>query len=232
MIGWIMAFFRALFRRAPPRIPIARVTVVTRRDLSGGQQAVQSAHAFHQFLAAKYREKREVDDSCTLVFLTVPDEAALGVLTKKATKVAIEVATFHEPDLDNALTAIALGHGVRQGYWYHAWGVPLGLSFNDQFSRVMSCIPETAPKGESHVLQTASLVKDIQYTSKEIKYVTAGRSYDYVTLRSAPKVVRAGDRTLPMAADPQNQPNSYHFDSHTGLLRVQHESPAVDITLQ
>lgn len=133
----------------------------------------------------------------------------------------------------NSVTWNLMSDGkLRQGYWYHAWGVPLGLSFNDQFSRVMSCIPETAPKGESHVLQTASLVKDIQYTSKEIKYVTAGRSYDYVTLRSAPKVVRAGDRTLPMAADPQNQPNSYHFDSHTGLLRVQHESPAVDITLQ
>ena len=117
-VDWVRRFF-------PPKPPpIARVTIVTRRDLSPGQQAVQSAHAFHQFLAAKYREKREVDDSCTLVFLTVQDEGSLGVLTKRAADVAIDVATFHEPDLDNALTAIALGHGARN----ITKGLPLALS--------------------------------------------------------------------------------------------------------
>ena len=58
----------------------------------------------------------------------------------------------------NSVTWNLMSDGkMRQGFWYHAWGVPLGLSFNDQFSRVMACIPETAPKGENHLLQSVEL---------------------------------------------------------------------------
>jgi len=133
----------------------------------------------------------------------------------------------------NSVTWNLMSDGkLRQGFWYHAWGVPLALSFNDQFSRIMSCIPETAPRGESHLLQSTGFVKDIQYEPKEIKYRTAGRSLDYLTVASVPKLVRAGDRPVSNVRDPRLQPNGWSYNQQTGLLRVSHEASEVTVILQ
>src|SRR4029434_9256341 len=74
---------------------------------------------------------------------------------------------------ENSVTWCTLSDGhTRQGFWYHAAACPLVLSFNEQFSRIMSCIPETAPKGEDHLLQNTGDVKSIRYQLHAIEYET------------------------------------------------------------
>ena len=47
-------------------------------------------------------------DSNTLVLLAAPDELALSWLRADAASAGLRCAAFHEPDLDGALTALAL----------------------------------------------------------------------------------------------------------------------------
>ncbi len=89
---------------------VKKLYLVTRADLSPGQQAVQAQHALMEFVVrhgphamAWYRE------SNTLAFLAAPDEAALHLLLKRAMRRDIPSAPFREPDRGNELTAVALG---------------------------------------------------------------------------------------------------------------------------
>lgn len=87
-----------------------KLYLVTHEDLVPGQQAVQAAHALRLFV----QEHPEVDSawyekSNTLAFLSAPNLEALGVLRDRALHRGIPVSSFHEPDRDNELTAIAIG---------------------------------------------------------------------------------------------------------------------------
>jgi hypothetical protein len=53
-------------------------------------------------------------DSNTLVLLAVPDELALSWLWSDAAARGLRGVAFHEPDLDGALTAIALEPAARR----------------------------------------------------------------------------------------------------------------------
>jgi hypothetical protein len=53
-------------------------------------------------------------DSNTLVLLAVPDELALSWLWSDAAVRGLRCVAFHEPDLDGALTAIALEPAARR----------------------------------------------------------------------------------------------------------------------
>ena len=86
-----------------------KLRVITRRDLKSSYQGVQSAHAGIQF----QHEHPEVAKqwyykSNYLVFLTVENENELEKLVAKAKLRDITVSEFREPDIDDALTAIAL----------------------------------------------------------------------------------------------------------------------------
>ena len=52
--------------------------------------------------------------SNTLVLLAVPDELALSWLYTDATRRGLRAVRFHEPDLDGALTAVALEPAARR----------------------------------------------------------------------------------------------------------------------
>lgn len=86
-----------------------KLYVVTRRDLPPGPQAVQSCHAAIQF-AAEHAEiwARWYEQSNTLALLSVSDEKALLKLAQKAEMHGLKVSLFREPDLQDAVTAIAL----------------------------------------------------------------------------------------------------------------------------
>ena len=64
--------------------------------------ALQFAIAFPEITAAWQR------DSGTLAILAAPDELALGWLYADAVRAGLHAVWFHEPDLGEALTAIAL----------------------------------------------------------------------------------------------------------------------------
>lgn len=92
--------------------PDDRLYVVSRSDLPVGLQAAQCVHAAAQFAHDKpdlFRRWQET--SQWLVLVTVPDEAALLRLCADASKAMHPFVEWREPDLDGAVTAIALAPG-------------------------------------------------------------------------------------------------------------------------
>lgn len=87
-----------------------KLFLVTRRDLSPGQQAVQAAHAGRQFQHEHpVVEQAWFETSNTLAFLEVEDEPALERLLERARWKGVPASGFREPDRQNELTAIAIG---------------------------------------------------------------------------------------------------------------------------
>lgn len=108
---------------------MSKLFLITRRDLSPAQQAVQAAHAMRQFAHEHPQLDQEwFETSNTLAFLSVRDEAALGVLHRKALDRDIPVAAFREPDRENELTALALGPSGKK----LTKGLPLALNDSPQ----------------------------------------------------------------------------------------------------
>jgi len=72
-------------------------------------QSVQSGHATIQFIF-DYPDiaKKWFIESNYLIYLSVQDEKSLKQLISKAKEKGIKVSVFREPDIENAITAIAL----------------------------------------------------------------------------------------------------------------------------
>jgi peptidyl-tRNA hydrolase len=103
-----------------------KVFLVTRADLKPGQQAVQAAHALTEFIFQHPTEAhRWKQESNTLVMLVVPDEERLRQMIEKALQRGIYHSIFQEPDLENALTAIAFAPGDLS--YKLCSGIPLAL---------------------------------------------------------------------------------------------------------
>lgn len=86
-----------------------KLYIVTREDISPGLQAVQSCHALRQFVA----ENPMIDEmwyknSNYIVLLSVKNEDELLMLLQDCRTLHIAVSHYAEPDLDNAVTAIAI----------------------------------------------------------------------------------------------------------------------------
>jgi hypothetical protein len=86
---------------------------VVRANLSPGQQATQACHALRQFAEEHPAIDREWHrESNHLALLTVDDEEALTCLLERARRSGIRHVVFREPDIGDALTAIALEPGA------------------------------------------------------------------------------------------------------------------------
>lgn len=85
------------------------MVVITRSDLTPGQQAVQSAHAAINFnYEHPDRAGPWFKDSNYLVLLSLENENELIKFIEKCENKNIKYTTFNEPDLNNEITAIAL----------------------------------------------------------------------------------------------------------------------------
>jgi len=94
---------------------VVKLYLVTRADLSPGQQAVQAAHALREFAAEHPEEDaRWYARSNTLALLAVEDEASLLSLVERAGRLGVPFAAFHEPDRGDELTAVAFGPSARK----------------------------------------------------------------------------------------------------------------------
>lgn len=86
--------------------------MAVRSDLPLGLQVAQSVHAAVQIcveapgVIAKWHEA-----SNNVVCVTVDDEAALLELASRAVGAEVDAWLFHEPDLDDEATAIAVAPG-------------------------------------------------------------------------------------------------------------------------
>lgn len=92
--------------------PGDKLYVITRNDLSFGQQAVQSMHALRQFTTDHPEiDKCWFERSNYLGLLAVKDEYELHRLIEKAMQNNIRFSVFKEPDIEDQVTAIALEPG-------------------------------------------------------------------------------------------------------------------------
>lgn len=89
-----------------------RLTIVVRADLPPGDVLAQTAHAVAEF-AEKYPEPflSWKKASNTLLIKSVPSEGALASLRLRLISKRAEFAEFREPDMNNAMTSIALVPG-------------------------------------------------------------------------------------------------------------------------
>jgi len=86
-----------------------KLYVIVRDDLPVGLQAAQACHAMREFQEGYPElERNWYANSKTLVLLKSPD---IWGLAKAANDAFIPIALNFEPDLQNALTAVALGPG-------------------------------------------------------------------------------------------------------------------------
>ena len=86
-----------------------KLTIISRRDLTAGYQAVQATHAAILF---SYEHpiitKNWYQNSNYLAQLSVSNEEDLLILVEKLKSRNIAVSVFQEPDIDNQVTAIAI----------------------------------------------------------------------------------------------------------------------------
>lgn len=91
-----------------------KLFLVTRADLTPGQQAVQACHAMREFgFEHPEEDRRWHSTSNTLALLAVPNEEKLLHLVHKARCKGLRLALFREPDRGNELTAVALEPKAR-----------------------------------------------------------------------------------------------------------------------
>lgn len=84
---------------------ISKLFVITHRDLSPGQQAVQAIEFQHEH--SKIAKEWNIN-SKYLIFLSVENEIELQKLLRKIQFKELKYSMFFEPDIGNQLTAIAL----------------------------------------------------------------------------------------------------------------------------
>lgn len=86
-----------------------KLYLISRRDLPPGSQAVQACHAFREFVARHSElERAWHEKSNHLCFLSVASERELIEIMQAAVAKKFRWASFQEPDLGMAYTAIAL----------------------------------------------------------------------------------------------------------------------------
>ena len=90
----------------------ARLYIAVREDLSPGLAAAQAVHAAFAFAAEHPRLVEPWQrDSQYLVIVSVPDEMALVALASRAFGQGVALTTWHEPDMNDSATALALQPG-------------------------------------------------------------------------------------------------------------------------
>lgn len=86
-----------------------KLYIITHSGLSPQYQMPQAAHAVTQFIMDYPERAREwFKVSNTLVILATKDEQSLHKLTQKLDLHGLKYSKFFEPDVGNALTAIAI----------------------------------------------------------------------------------------------------------------------------
>ena len=118
--------------------------------------------------------------------------------------------TYHlQPD-----NRIVIGFSYNQ-WWYsgHFGSILYLLDF-------MANLPEMAPAGQNHLLQTSAGVRTIEYLDHAVLYKTsAAESSDILKLAAAPK-------TILVDGSPATD---WHYRGETGILRLHHKGKNVEI---
>jgi peptidyl-tRNA hydrolase len=90
-----------------------KLYVVVGKALSAGLKAAQACHAMHAFTSSPEHTDivRTWEQSNNIVVLQVEN---LPTLADRLERAGVEIARFHEPDLDGQLTAICVEPAARR----------------------------------------------------------------------------------------------------------------------
>ena len=70
------------------------------------------------------------------------------------------------------------------------------------FYHVFAAIPEWAPAGENHILYSASILKDVTYSEKSVKYTATQKAgTDYLRLSFKPSAITVNGKKVSMLSD-------------------------------
>ena len=87
----------------------SKLYLVTRKDLSAGQQLAQTCHSLAQFSYDYPEDFREwVEKSNYIVVLSTENEESLKDIINQLKDNDLDHSVFVEPDLDNQVTALAI----------------------------------------------------------------------------------------------------------------------------
>lgn len=151
--------------------------VVTRQDLTPGQQLAQTNHASIEFIL-KHREIAESWHSISnyITVLAVKDQDELKMLIKKCLDAQLELTIFREPDLNNDITSICIEPSdTTQRLTSH---IPLALKekpkddivfhFNKKHNEDQSIPPWTIKhKGQTHYVNHIDVQDGVSWSTKE-----------------------------------------------------------------
>jgi hypothetical protein len=136
-----------------------------------------------------------------------------------AAEASLSYATYFARS--NGLVSCCGGPGFRHPYWFSdGYGDYLG-----QFNLAMGALPQLAPRGESHMLQSTSVVQHISYTQAAIRYRTFRRgATELLRLNFTPVRVLEGGRRIDRRTSLTREGYVLR-ELHGGdvLLRVRHE---------
>lgn len=86
-----------------------KLYLVVRGDLRPGMRTAQLCHAHRAFLNEHPDVEREWFERSNTIVCLQADEESLEGLANRVERAGVPHAAFREPDLDGALTAIAVG---------------------------------------------------------------------------------------------------------------------------
>jgi hypothetical protein len=122
---------------------------------------------------------------------------------------------------EDGLVRASIDEGT--GYWFSD-----GYGDNMRhFQRGMASVPEWAPRNESHLLGSTSVVRAIHYGDHQIDYLTFDKSArEVLRLRDAPTTVRAGGKSLVRVNRLTRGAQGYTVEAIASggvAVRIQHE---------
>ncbi len=108
------------------------------------------------------------------------------------------------------------------------------LEYDRQLTRLMAEIPETAPRGENHLLYHSAPVKTIRYEKQLVVYETADVGQEILVTAGRPHEVTCNGRPLvERSARPESRlttaPATWFYEADSGRLFVLHSLGRVEV---
>ncbi len=111
---------------------------------------------------------------------------------------------------------VAVGHN-----WPGAWFSDGYSDYIRHFSDAMAAVPEWAPASEDHLLRCSSVVKNIEYSTSEIRYSTFDNSSRSVfRLASKPKSVSINNKLLSETKIKDSEGWTWQALNNGGIFRI------------
>jgi len=111
------------------------------------------------------------------------------------------------------------------GSWYSLTSPVVRYIYQD-----MGCLPELAPADQSHLLRSATEIREISYERRRISYKSLPDSIELLKLAKPASQVLIGGRSV-AASRNLDAPTSWMYNSKSQVLLVRHADPKVEVEL-